>query len=136
MVWILYLFSTCRYDCSFYMGEWKRFFYPFHLVMVVCCLINVFADYFIYIFFIISFVRLVSDGWVLSVDTLCQRRRKLYVQELIADCFCAGWWCDSACKYLFVHIGFLYTWWPKVLSVFLVIRTSRKRSFYFPLCLW
>jgi len=50
--------------CSFYIWENGKGFFASHLVMVVCwdCLTDVFADYFIYIFFIRSFVRLVSDG--------------------------------------------------------------------------
>jgi len=61
--------------------------------------------------------------------SLSEMVKVLCTTELIADCFCAGWWCDSACKYLSVCVGFLYTWWPRVLSAFLVTRTSRKRSF-------
>jgi len=57
--------------------------------------------------------------------------KALCTSELIADYFCAGWWCDSACKYLSVCIGFLYTSWPKVPSAFLEIRTFRKGSFSF-----
>jgi len=67
------------------MRKWKRFFCPSHLVMVVCwdslpywC---VYWLFYLYLFYhVCSFVRLVSDGWVMSVNVHCQRWWKLYVQ--------------------------------------------------------
>jgi len=40
-------------------------------------------------------VRLFLSDWILSIDVLCQRWWKLYVQVNWLQIFCAGWWCDS-----------------------------------------
>jgi len=53
------------------------------LCVRVRCLVCMFIDWFDYVFFVrkTSFsVRLVLGDWVLSVDVLCQRWWKLYVQ--------------------------------------------------------
>ena len=75
------------------------------------------------------FVRLVLSDSVCR-DILCSEMVKtLCTSELIVDCFCAGWWCNLACRYL--SVDFLYTWWPKVLSILLETITSRKGIFFF-----
>jgi len=87
---------SCRYGPLFIlsMGEWKNFLARLILWLCVRCLTSVFADYFIHIFFIMSL--LVCFRWLnSSVGVFCQRWRKFYVSDLIADCFCAEWWCDS-----------------------------------------
>ena len=51
-----------------------------------------------------------SFKWLSSVYrcSLSEMVKVLCTSELIADCFCAGWWYDSACRYLSVCVGFLY----------------------------
>jgi len=34
----------------------------------------------------------------LQIYSLSEMVKALCISELIADCFCAGWWCDSACR--------------------------------------
>lgn len=94
------------------MVEWKRFSCPFCLdgCMLGCSLpYYVFANYFIYIFFVVSvllqdlfqMVEFCKCSLLDTVNALC-------TNELIVDCFCAE--CgDSACRYLFVCVGFLFT---------------------------
>jgi len=48
---------------------------------------------------------LVLGDCVLFVDVLCQMVKALCTNELIADCFCAGWSCNSAYRYLPVCVG-------------------------------
>lgn len=58
-------------------------------------------------------------------------------QILMTDCFCGGWWCDNACRYILV--GFSYRLWPSDLPSFLCTNTSRKGSFpfyFFIFSLW
>ena len=89
------------------MGEWIG---SFHLI--VCkgyrCI-----DHMLLIILVMSVFLLykTSFRWLSSVCrcSLSEMVKALCTSELIADCFCAGWWCDSACKYLSVCVGFLYT---------------------------
>jgi len=46
------------------------------------------------------------------------------------DCFCAGWWCDSACIYPYVLV-FCTLDDLEYCQLFLVTRTSKKGSFLF-----
>jgi len=66
--------------------------------------------------FIISSNDFTIDLNVNNIDTfrdgLSEVMKALCISKLIADCFYAGWWCDSTYRYLSVCVGFLYTWWP------------------------
>ena len=62
-------------------------------------------------FLLCQFFCKASFKWLNSVCrcSLSEMMKALCTSDLIADCFCDGWWCDSACKYLSVCAGFLYT---------------------------
>jgi len=114
IIWMLYLFSILPIWFVVLFIYEKRFLLSvssydgIHCVLgfialLVCLLIILF----IYLFYDVrSFLRLVSDDWVSSVSVHCQRWWKFYVR---IDSWLFLWWCDSACKYLFVCVGFLYT---------------------------
>jgi len=119
-VWILYLFSILPIwsIVPFIYGRMAKIF----LLVSSCdgcvgvhCLTGVFAILFIfflsYPFFCKACFRRLSSVCKCSLSEMV---KALYTSELIADCFYAGWWCDSACKYLSVCVSFLYTWWPRV----------------------
>jgi len=113
------------------MGEWIESYRPVvseTIVLFACLLIVLIMS-----FLLCPFFYKASFKWLNSVCrcSLSEMEKTLCTSELIADCFCNGWWCDSACRYLSVCVGFLYTWWPKVPSAFLEIRISRKGSFPF-----
>ena len=132
IVRILCLFNILiQSDLLFWhMGEWIGFFRFGYvsetIVLFACSLI-----FWLCLFYRVRFsVRLVLSSWVLSRCSLLEIVKDLCTSELIADCFCARWWCDSACRYLSVCVSFLYTWWLGTV-VFLETRISRKGSFSF-----
>jgi len=89
-------------DLSYFLGGFE------------CCTYSVSCRYspFIYRRMEKVFLPVTScDGCVLRFIVLlvCLLIILLCTSELIANCFCTEWWCDSTCKYLSVCIDFLYT---------------------------
>ena len=64
--------------------------------------------------------------WSLSAILMAQVNR-----VLIIPIFWAGWWWESACRYRLVCVYFLYTWFLREPSCFLIVRTSRNGRQYF-----
>ena len=64
-----------------------------------------------------------------SVCRCSLSEKALCTSELIADYFCAGWWCDSTCRYLSTYV--VFTLDGQIPSAFLETKTSRKESFPF-----
>jgi len=104
-------------------GRMDRIFsdYVLETLLFACLLIVSFLSC---LFFCKAVFKWLSSVYRCSLSEMV----KVLYSELIADCFCAGW-CDSACRYLSVCVGFLYTWWPKVPSVFLETKMSKKKNF-------
>jgi len=96
-VWMLYLFSILSIGPLFllYMEEWKRFFCPSHLVIVVCwgslpywcLLIILFISFLSCSFFCKAYFR-----WLSSICkySLSEMVKALCTSELIADFFVLG----------------------------------------------
>jgi len=124
---------SCQSNLLFlwHMGEWigsfclvvcQRLLSYLHVCMLLIVLIMSFLSY----PFFCKFFWLVLNGWVLSRE----RWWKLYVQaSWLQTVFVLGggttWHVG-----IYLCVDFLYTWWPKVPSVFLEIRTSRKRFLF------
>jgi len=73
-------------------------------------------------------VRLFLSDWVLSVDVLCQRWWKLYVQ--------VNWlflcWVVVLTRHVDIYlcVGFLYTWWPIYIYIYIYIYIVYKIKIY------
>jgi len=96
---------SCQSDLLFlwHTGEWIGF------RLIVCVrnryLVCMFIDCFDYVLSCPFFCKTIFK-WLDSVCrcSLSEMVKDLCTSELIADCFCAGWWCDSACIYLCVLV--------------------------------
>jgi len=95
--------------------------------LTVCLLIISFISFLSCPFFCKACFR-----WLNSVCkcSLSEMVKALCTNELIADCFVLG---DDVTQHVSIYpyvLIFLYTWWLRVLSAFLVTRTSRKGNFF------